>query len=103
MTRAASPDPGAIQHEETGARGAFYLAGEDARLGTLTYSRTSPTLIIIDHTDVSDLARGTGLGRRLMDAAVAWARETGTTIVPLCPYARSVFDRDPSLGDVLQR
>ena len=91
-----------IQREESGTRGTFHADGPGGRLGTLTYSRTTPTLIIIDHTDVSDLARGTGLGRRLVDAAVAWARETGTMIIPLCPYARSVFDRDPSLADVLQ-
>lgn len=94
--------PGIVR-EESGSKGAFYAERDGVRLGTLTYSRATPTLVIIDHTDVSDEARGTGLGRRLVDAAVAWARETGTKLMPLCPYARSVFDRDPALGDVLQR
>ncbi len=102
MTDAASRDPGALQHEETGARGAFYVEADGVRLGTLTYSRATPTLVILDSTDVSEAARGTGLGRRLVDAAVAWARETGTKLIPLCPYAKSVFDRDPALRDVLQ-
>ena len=31
---------------------------------------------------------------------VAWARETGTKLMPLCPYARSVFEKDASLADV---
>lgn len=92
-----------IQREESGSKGAFYADDDDGRLGTLTYSRTTPTLVILDSTDVSERARGTGLGRRLVDAAAQWARETGTKIIPLCPYARAVFDRDPSLGDVLQR
>jgi uncharacterized protein len=98
------PDPaaGAIAHEQLETRGAFVLDAGGVRLGTLTYSRATPTLVILDSTDVSDAARGTGLGRRLVDAAVAWARESGTKLIPLCPYAKSVFDRDPALRDVLQ-
>ncbi|EOE4581030.1 GNAT family N-acetyltransferase, partial [Acinetobacter baumannii] len=23
--------------------------------------------------------------------------------IPLCPYAKSVFDKDPSIGDVLRK
>jgi hypothetical protein len=37
----------------------------------------------------------------LLDAAVAWARETGTRFVVTCPYATAQFDRDPSIRDVL--
>jgi predicted GNAT family acetyltransferase len=90
-----------IRHEEKAGRGAWFLEQEGVRLGAMTYSRTTPTLVIIDSTDISDAARGTGLGRRLVEAAVAWARETGTKLMPLCPFARSVFDRDESLRDVL--
>jgi predicted GNAT family acetyltransferase len=31
---------------------------------------------------------------------VQWARGTGTRIMPLCPFARSVFDRTPEFADV---
>ncbi|MBZ0361921.1 N-acetyltransferase, partial [Acinetobacter baumannii] len=24
-------------------------------------------------------------------------------VIPLCPYAKSVFDKDPSIGDVLRK
>ena len=91
-----------IQREESGTRGAFHADGPGGRLGTLTYSRTTPTLVILDSTDVSEAARGTGLGRRLVEAAVVWARDTQTKIIPLCPYAKSVFERDAALRDVLQ-
>jgi uncharacterized protein len=90
-----------IRHDEKAGKGEFFLEHEGARLGTLTYSRTTPLLVIIDATDVSDAARGTGLGRRLVDVAVEWARATNTKIIPLCPFAKSVFDRDESLRDVL--
>jgi predicted GNAT family acetyltransferase len=92
-----------IQHTDSATRGRFYLEQDGQLLGELTYSRAGETLAILDHTLVTDLARGTGLGRRLVDTAVAWARESGIKLIPLCPYARSVFEKDPSLADVWRK
>jgi predicted GNAT family acetyltransferase len=58
-------------------------------------------MIIIDHTEVSSTLRGTGAGKKMVEAAVAWARREGVKIIPLCPFAASVFAKDPSLSDVL--
>jgi predicted GNAT family acetyltransferase len=92
-----------VEREESGSKGRF-VATEDGRtLGHLTFTRAGDTLVILDHTEVSDEARGTGLGRQLVDAAVAWAREARLSIIPLCPYARSVFEKDASLQDVWRR
>lgn len=90
-----------IKHEETGNRGAFYFERDGDRLASMTYSRTSPTLVIIDHTEVSDVLKGQGMGRQLLDALVAWARETGTKLMATCPYALAQFKKDESLRDVL--
>jgi hypothetical protein len=59
--------------------------------------------VIIDHTDVDDRLRGTGTGRKLVAAAVDWAREEDVRLMPLCPFARSVFDKTPDFADVLVR
>lgn len=90
-----------IKYEETGNRGAFYFERDGERLASMTYSRTSPTLVIIDHTEVSDVLKGQGMGRQLLDALVAWARETGTKLMATCPYALAQFKKDESLRDVL--
>ena len=66
----------------------------------MTYTREG-SQATIQHTRVDDSLRGQGVARRLVDAAVAWARETGTRVVTVCPYARSVFDKDASIRDVL--
>ncbi|HFF4907178.1 TPA: GNAT family N-acetyltransferase, partial [Acinetobacter baumannii] len=47
--------------------------------------------------------RGQGVGRQLLDALVAFVREKDVKVIPLCPYAKSVFDKDPSIGDVLRK
>lgn len=90
-----------IAHEEINNRGAFFVAQAGKRLAKMTYSRLNPALVIIDHTDVDDTLAGQGVGRRLLDAAVAWARETNTKVIATCPYARSQFSRDASIRDVL--
>ena len=90
-----------IQHEEAASKGAFYIDKAGQRVAEMTYSRTNATMIIIDHTEVADSLRGEGVGRQLLDALVAWARSTGTKVLPLCPYAKAQFDKDPSIRDVL--
>jgi len=68
----------------------------------MTFSVAGNDLIIIDHTDVHENYRGQGLGRILLDALVEKARVEHFKILPLCPYARSEFEKDPSLRDVLR-
>lgn len=82
-------------------KGAFVVEGDTERLAEMTYTQAGDTMVIIDHTHVSDALKGQGVGKQLVLAAVAWLRETGLKVIPLCPFAKSVFDRDPDLADVL--
>lgn len=91
-----------IQFEKNGAKGAFFIENEGSRLAEMTLSFAGETLVIIDHTDVDDRLRGTGAGKSLVGAAVAWARENGKKFIPLCPFAKSVFDKNPEWADVLK-
>ena len=90
-----------VEHEEANNKGAFYMQSGAQRPAEMTYSRTNPTMIIVDHTDVDESLRGQGAGRQLLDALVAWARSTDTKVMPLCPFAKSQFDKDASIRDVL--
>jgi predicted GNAT family acetyltransferase len=91
-----------VQHQESDNKGAFYIARpEGGHLAEMTYSRANPTLIIIDHTEVDPSLTGQGIGRKLLDTLVAWARETQTKVMPLCPYAKAQFGKDASIRDVL--
>lgn len=90
----------AITRETHGHKGAFVIDRDGVRLATMTYTTVGDDGIIIDHTEVSDALRGTGAGKALVTAAVEWARSEHKHIVPLCPFARSVFDRTPEFNDV---
>ena len=89
-----------IRHEEAGGRGAFFHEQDGKRLAEMVYTRLDARTIDVEHTRVDDALRGTGAGRQLLDATVAWARAHGTKIVPTCAYAKAQFDKDPSLADV---
>jgi uncharacterized protein len=88
-----------VTHVPAGHKGAFVIEREGKRLAEMTYSMAGDRLII-DHTDVSEALRGTGSGGKLVAAAVEWARTNGKKILPLCPFAKSVFDKQPGYRDV---
>ncbi len=90
----------AITHVLDGQKGAFVIERDGTRLATMTYTVAGDDLVIIDHTDVDASLRGTGAGNALVAAAVAWARDSDRRIMPLCPFARSVFDRTPEYADI---
>ena len=92
---------GVIAHEQSNDGGVFHLAQDGRRIAELTYRRIGKAWILIDHTEVDVSLRGHGVARSLLDAAVAWARDTGTKVSASCSYVTLQFERDPSIGDVL--
>lgn len=89
-----------IRHERSDHRGAFVMERDGKRLAEMTYT-VAGSRVIIDHTTVDDALRGTGAGKKLVEAAVQWARADRVKILPLCPFAKSVFDKTPAYADVL--
>lgn len=89
-----------ILHEEHRNKGAFIARAHGERAGEMTYSRMNEQTVIVDHTGVFDGYEGTGLGKQLVAHGVAWARENGQKIMPLCPFARALFERTPEYEDV---
>lgn len=91
-----------VHHERSGHRGAFVWIEAGRRLAELTYT-VAGDRVILDHTQVDDALRGRGAGKALVEAAVAWARAENVRLLPLCPFARSVFDKTPEFADVRVR
>jgi len=88
-----------IRHERAGHKGAFVWEQDGQRLAEMTYS-VAGSRVIIDHTHVDDVLRGKGAGAQLVRAAVDWARAENVKLLPLCPFAKSVFDKTPEYADV---
>lgn len=90
-----------IQFEQSDSKGAFFVEEKGQRLANMTFSKAGADRIIIDHTEVSDVFRGKNVGKQLVSAAVEYARKNNIKIVPLCPFAKSVFARVKEYQDVL--
>ena len=92
-----------IQHEQQGNKGSFYVEENTNRLAEMIYNVSANELMIIEHTEVSDELRGKNVGYQLVHTAVEYARTNHLKILPLCPFARSVFDKKHAeFGDVLK-
>lgn len=91
-----------IQHESGTTKGSFFLERDGNVKARLTYSKAGTTQIIIDHTEVSDELRGENMGLRLVHKAVEYARKNNLKVIPLCPFAKSIIEKDKSLQDVLK-
>ena len=89
-----------ITHQGT-TSGGRYVADIGGHEAEITYSRTSPVLIIVDHTAVPDALRGQGVGQALALHAVEEARRGGWKILPLCPFFRAQVERHPEWKDVI--
>ncbi|MFA7273334.1 MAG: GNAT family N-acetyltransferase [Crocinitomicaceae bacterium] len=90
-----------IQHKESDGKGMFFIGNDGEVRAKMTYVWSGEDRIIIDHTEVNDKLRGTGAGKKMVLAAVDFAREKKISIIPLCPFAKSVFERQAELRDVL--
>ena len=91
-----------IQQVDDNKHGIFKLFNGETVVGEMAYTWAGDTMLIIDHTDVSDQLRGQGLGRKLLNELVTFARGRNIKVIPLCPFAKSVFDKDLSIHDVLK-
>jgi predicted GNAT family acetyltransferase len=92
-----------IQQKQEGSKVSFYVEENGIVLAEMTYSMTGTTLMIIDHTGVSDALRGKNIGYQLVHTAVEHARSKHIKILPLCPFAKSVFDKKgAAFADVLR-
>lgn len=90
-----------IQHVSSDSKGYFRAIEDGKEAGRITYSRAGDDKIILDHTEVNDEFRGQNVGKKLVLEAVDYARNHDVKILPLCPYAKSVFDRTAAIQDVL--
>lgn len=74
----------------------FYIGNDENSIRVeMTFVPTGETKIIVDHTVVEDEFRGQGVGDILLDKTVAYARENGLKIIPLCPFVKARIEKFP--------
>lgn len=89
-----------IEREDNGKKGRYVIYSNDEFAGEMTFTWAGNTQFIIDHTGVEPKFAGKGLGKKLVMKSVEYARENNLKIIPLCPFAKKVFDRNEDIQDV---
>lgn len=90
-----------VLQEDNGEKGKFYILEKGVQEAEMTYTWAGTDRIIIDHTGVNDALRGKNAGKQMLMKAVEFARARNIKIIPLCPFANSVFQKTPEIRDVL--
>jgi len=90
-----------VKQKNDSKKGMFYIEQDGKIVAEMTYVWAGTEKIIINHTEVNEILKGQGAGKQMLSKAVEFAREKGLKIIPLCPFAKSVFDKTPEYGDVL--
>lgn len=90
-----------IQQINRESKGFFKVILDGKEAGRMTYSWAGNDKFIIDHTEVNPEFNGQGVGKKMVLAAVEYARENNLKIIPLCPFAKAMFDKMQEIRDVL--
>jgi uncharacterized protein len=90
-----------ILNKDDGKKGQFYIEKDGKVIAETTYVWSGPQRIIIDHTEVDESLKGKNIGKQLVHKVVLFAREKHIKVMPLCPFAKAVFDKTPDYQDVV--
>ncbi len=66
----------------------------------LVYSKAQDRIRLI-HTEVPVALRGTGMGSKLVEAALRLADQSGLKVIPQCPFVVEVLKRHPEYIQVV--
>lgn len=92
-----------IQHISENGKGSFKALESGKEAGLMAYTWAGKDKFIIDHTQVDPEFGGKGVGKKLLMETVEFARQNSLKIIPLCPFAKSVFEKTENIQDVLFR
>ena len=82
------------------AENKFYIGDSVTNpLAQIEFERNDNVLSLVS-TDVSASLQGQGIGQQLVAYAVDYARRHQLKIIPICPYAKKQFEKNPEYDDV---
>ena len=85
------------------ANSRFAVFHENKEIGEISFVKTGEHLLIIDHTYVDEKWKGHAIGTALVQKVVDFAIAENRKIIPLCPFAKKVFDSTPEYEAVYSR
>ncbi|MGR7023647.1 GNAT family N-acetyltransferase [Geodermatophilus sp. URMC 62] len=78
----------------------YEIRDGDRLLGLAAYQRHGEQ-VVFTHTEIDPDAEGSGLGGKLVRAALDDVREKGGRVVARCSFVRGWIERHPEYGDLV--
>lgn len=78
----------------------FYIGNEENSEAEVHFVRVGESRIILDHTHVAEHLRGQNIGQQLVKAAVEYAKKEKLLVIPLCPFAKAEFEKNPEYQEL---
>jgi hypothetical protein len=75
----------------------------DGQVATLDYEHVDDKVIDFKRTEVPEGLRGQGVGERLVEDALRWARDYHYHVIPSCPFVKGYVEQHPEHQDLLER
>ena len=89
-----------VQREDGATKGRYVIQLAPGYEAEMTFRKAGDGTITIDHTGVPPEYEGRGIAAKLVNKAVADAREQGFKITPVCSYVVAQFRRHPEWADL---
>lgn len=90
-----------IQHKDGQRHSMFYVEEDGERVAEIVYASGGEGTIVIEHTEVDEALQGHNVGFELVHKVVDYARGHGLKVLPVCTFAKAVFDKRADFRDVL--
>ncbi|MGR3741333.1 GNAT family N-acetyltransferase [Companilactobacillus sp. DQM5] len=92
-----------IKMEFDAERHRFFIEENGEFIGEIKFTPINNSKVIsTDHTFVKESHRGKGLARQFVQTVIDYAKENNLKILPICPYAKKVFNQEPDIRDILE-
>lgn len=73
----------------------------DGKLGGFAQYRVRDGAVVMTHTEIDPVHRGTGVGEQLARATLDQLRERGERVVPQCPFFARFVEANPQYADLV--
>ena len=90
-----------IEQIDEVTKGFFKAVEAEQQAGKIEYTWAGKNKFIIDHTEVNPDFKGKGVGKKLVQATVNFAKENKLKVIPLCPFAKSVIEKTSEFQEIL--
>ena len=92
-----------IKLSEDNIRKRFYIEKGGIVEAEMFFQENEGKYILIEHTEVNPLAEGRGLGKALVNHAINYVKEKNIKIIPVCPFAKAVIEKNPDYRQLIYK